>query len=46
MEVIETTEVDEVNQLADVLRPGNSLLRTLVSSRFLNFDFANNEMLR
>ena len=36
MEVVEAAEVIEV---ADVLRPGKSILRTLESSRLLNLAF-------
>jgi hypothetical protein len=39
VEVIEATEVVEaiqVIEVTEVIRPGKSLLRTLVSSRFLN----------
>ena len=37
VEVIEVTETVEVIEAAEILRPGKSLLRTLESSRFLNF---------
>ena len=36
MEASEVAEADEVNENAEVLGPGKSLLRTSESSRFLN----------
>ena len=32
-------EAIEVNEVAEVIRPGISLLRSLVSSRFLNLNY-------
>ena len=36
VEASEVAEADEVNEAAEVLGPGKSLLRTPESSRFLN----------